>query len=139
MINYEWCRRNELGFKGYSSSCWGLTASYSPEGYAAHAPGKLSDLGVISPTAAVSSLPYTPEQSMDAMRYFYHDLGDKVFGEYGFYDAFSIHDNWYPQRYLAIDQGPQVVMIENYRSGLLWKLFMSAPEVKSGLRLLGFE
>ncbi|MCU0362368.1 MAG: beta-glucosidase [Bacteroidales bacterium] len=139
VINYEWCRRNQLGYKGYSSSCWGLTASYSPDGYAAHAPGTTTDIGVISPTAAVSSLPYTPEQSMEAIRHFYNQLGGKLFGEYGFYDAFSEQRNWYPRRYLAIDQGPQVVMIENYRSGLLWNLFMSAPEIKNGLAVLGFE
>ena len=72
------------------------------------------------------------------MRHLY-DMGDKVFGPYGFYDAFSETDNWYPQRYLAIDQGPIAVMIENYRSGLLWKLFMSHPDVQQGLRKLGFQ
>jgi hypothetical protein len=73
------------------------------------------------------------------MKHFYNDLGDKIWGEYGFYDAFSEQDNWYPTQYLAIDQGPEVVMIENYRSGLLWKLFMSCPEVKQGLKTLGFH
>jgi hypothetical protein len=96
-------------------------------------------LGVISPTAAISSIPYSPEQSMDAIRHFYFALGDKIWGKYGFYDAFSQKDNWYPQRYLAIDQGPSVVMIENYRSGLLWDLFMSCPEIKKGLKSLDFE
>lgn len=139
LINYEWCKSNPLHFSGYSDSCWGLTASYSTKFYAAHAPGNKNDLGVISPTAAISSMPYTPEESMKALRFFYFGLGDKIFGKYGFYDAFSIQDNWYPQKYLAIDQGPEIVMIENYRSGLLWKLFMSAPEVQEGLTKLGFE
>lgn len=139
LINYEWCKSNPLHYKGYSDSCWGLTASYSTKFYAAHAPGDKNDLGVISPTAALSSFPYTPEESMKALKFFYYNLGDKLFGKYGFYDAFSIQDNWYPQKYLAIDQGPAVVMIENYRSGLLWNLFMSAPEVQEGLTKFGFE
>jgi hypothetical protein len=107
------------------------------KGYAAHSPNE--DLGVISPTAALSSFPYTPEASMKVVRHLYEDLGEKVFGIYGFYDAFSEQENWFPQRYLAIDQGPAIVMIENYRSGLLWNLFMSAPETKVALDKLGFE
>jgi hypothetical protein len=94
---------------------------------------------VISPTAALSSIPYTPEQSMNAMRHWYNDMKDKLWGAYGFYDAFSETDNWYPQRYLSIDQGPIVDMIENYRSSLLWDLFMSCPEVNNGLKKLGFQ
>jgi hypothetical protein len=138
LINRQWCIENPKHYKGYGEKCWGLTASYSVDGYAAHAPGNENDLGVISPTAALSSFPYSPAYSRDALKSFYFELGDKIFGEYGFYDAFSIQKNWYPQKYLAIDQGPIVVMIENYRSGLLWKLFMSAPEIKTGLDKLGF-
>jgi hypothetical protein len=137
LINYQYCVENPKGFKGYGKDNWGLTASYSLNGYAAHSPGE--DLGVISPTAALSSFPYTPEQSMAAMKHFYFELGDKIFGEYGFYDAFSEQDSWYPTRYLAIDQGPTVVMMENQRTGLLWKLFMSCPEVQDGLKELGFS
>ncbi len=139
LINWEWCSLNPKNFAGYSQDCWGLTASYSPAGYAAHCPGDITDLGVISPTAALSSFPYTPEQSMNALKHFYYVLGNKIWGEFGFYDAFSEHDNWYPQRYLAIDQGPVVVMIENFRTGLLWNLFMSCEEVKEGLKTLGFS
>jgi hypothetical protein len=137
LINRQYCIENPKKFKGYAENCWGLTASYSPRGYAAHSPNE--DLGVISPTAALSSFPYTPEESMKVTRHLYEDLGDKVFGEYGFYDAFSEQENWYPKRYLAIDQGPTVVMIENHRTGLLWKLFMSAPEVEVALKKLGFK
>jgi hypothetical protein len=138
LINYKWCVENPMKYKGYSENCWGLTASYSVNGYAAHAPGENNDLGVISPAAAVSSIPYTPEHSLNAIKHFYYDLGDKIWGKFGFYDAFSEQNNWYPQRYLAIDQGPQVVMIENYRTGLLWNLFMSCPEINEGLNRLGF-
>jgi hypothetical protein len=139
IINYKWCVDNPKHFKGYSSNNWGLTASYSVKGYAAHAPDSLNDLGVISPTAAVSSLPYTPTQSLAAIRFWYGHLKDKLWGRYGFYDAFSEEAGWFPKYYLAIDQGPATVMIENYRSGLLWKLFMSCPEVHAGLKKLGFE
>jgi hypothetical protein len=139
LINRAWCVENPLGYQGYGPESWGLTASYSINGYSGHAPGENKDKGVITPTAALSSFPYTPEYSMQAMRHWYENMGDKVFGEYGFYDAFSETEDWFPQRYLAIDQGPIVVMIENHRSGLLWDLFMSSPEIKEGLKKLGFE
>nr|WP_194974011.1 glucoamylase family protein [Aquiflexum lacus] len=139
LINRAWCVENPLGYKGYGPESWGLTASYSVKGYAGHAPGENRDRGVITPTAALSSFPYTPEYSIEAMRHWYENLGDKLFGEYGFYDAFSETEDWFPQRYLAIDQGPIVVMMENYRSGLLWDLFMSSPEVKEGLKKLEME
>lgn len=139
LINYTWCVKNLLRFKGYGPDNWGLTASYSVKGYAAHAPGEHTDLGVISPTAAISSIPYTPQKSLQAIRHWYRDMKDSVWGPYGFYDAYSETANWYPPKYLAIDQGPQVVMIENYRSGMLWNLFMSCPEVQAGLKKLGFE
>ena len=138
LVNRAYCVRNPKHYKGFGPDCWGLTASYSVNGYAAHAPNERDDQGVISPTAALSSIVYTPEQSLQVMHHLY-EMGDKVFGPYGFYDAFSETDNWYPQRYLAIDQGPIAVMIENYRSGLLWKLFMSHPDVQKGLKELGFS
>lgn len=138
LINRQWCIKNPGHFAEYSDKCWGLTASYSINGYSAHAPGEKNDLGVISPTAALSSFPYTPEYSMEALKHFYYALGDSIYGKYGFYDAFSVQNKWYPKHYLAIDQGPVVVMIENYRSGLLWKLFMSCPEIGKGLKKLDF-
>ncbi|HEX5169047.1 MAG TPA: glucoamylase family protein [Cyclobacteriaceae bacterium] len=137
LINRQYCLENPRHYKGYGENCWGLTASYSIKGYAAHSPTE--DLGVISPTAALSSIPYTPNESLEVIRHLYFDRLDKLWGPFGFYDAFSEESNWYPLRYLAIDQGPIVVMIENYRSGLLWKLFMSCPEVQNGLRKLEFE
>jgi hypothetical protein len=138
LINYDWCVDNPKKYKGYGPDSWGLTASYSVQFYVGHAPGE-NDRGVISPTAALSSMPYTPEQSMKAMRHWYKNMKDSIYGSYGFYDAFSEHHNWYPKKYLAIDQGPIVVMMENYRTGLLWKLFMSCPEIQNGLTKLGFE
>ena len=137
LINYNYCKINPLKHSGYSDSCWGLTASDIPDGYNANSPA--NDKGVIAPTAALSSFPYTPTESMQALKFFYYKLGDKTWGEYGFRDAFSINQLWFADSYLAIDQGPIIVMIENYRSALLWNLFMSCPEVKTGMKNLGFQ
>ncbi len=141
LINYQWCVNNPKKYKGYGPTSWGLTSSYSTQFYAGHAPNIENDLGVITPTAALSSFPYTPEQSMAALKYWFNhkELKEKIWGPFGFYDAFSEEHNWYPQKYLAIDQGPIIVMMENYRTGLLWKLFMSCKEIKSGLKKLGFK
>lgn len=137
LINYDHCVKNPKRFAGYGPNCWGLTASYSTGFYAAHCPEE--DLGVITPTAALSSFPYTPKESMAAMRHFHDDLGGALFGKYGFYDAFSQHVDYFPRRYLAIDQGTIPVMMENHRTGLLWRLFMSCPEVQKGLGEMGFK
>jgi hypothetical protein len=137
LINRAYCVENPKQFKGYGDSCWGLTASDTYNGYNAYSP--TNDEGTISPTAALSAFPYTPEYSMQALKHFYYNLGDKIWSEYGFVDAFNESKNWYAKSHLAIDQGPIIVMIENYRSGLLWKLFMSCPEIKTGLIKLGFE
>lgn len=136
LINHDYCVSNPQKFAGYSDECWGLTASDNQSGYNAHSPA--NDLGVITPTAALSSFPYTPVESMKALKFFYYKMGDRLWGDYGFYDAFNVTQNWYASSYLAIDQGPIVVMIENYRTGLLWNLFMSAPEVQDGMTELDF-
>jgi hypothetical protein len=137
LVHYEHSVRNPNGFNGYGPDCWGLTSSDGDNGYAAHAPDV--DTGVIAPTAALASFPYTPEQSMRALRHYYHDLGDRLWDRYGFVDAFNLTANWFATDHLAIDQGPIVIMIENYRTGLLWRLFMSCPEIQEGLDKLGFE
>ncbi|MDJ1157072.1 glucoamylase family protein [Chelatococcus sp. SYSU_G07232] len=137
LINREHCLRNPNKHKGYGPACWGLTVSDDPQGYLVHAP--YSDRGVIAPTAALASLPYTPGFSVHALRHFFHDLGDRIWGDYGFTSAFSEGKNWYSRVYFALDQGPVIAMIENYRTGLLWRLFMSCPEVLEGLARLGFE
>lgn len=136
LINRAYCIANPRGYAGYGPECWGLTASDVPSGYNASSPS--NDAGVIAPTAAISSIPYTSDESMAALEFFYYALGDKLWGEYGFYDAFSLGDKWFASSYLAIDQGPIVCMIENYRSALLWNLFMSNKEITDGLTKLGF-
>lgn len=136
LIQYRHAVENPEGHEGYGPDMWGLTSSYSMNGYSGHSPS--NDLGVISPTAALSSFPYTPEESMQFLKFLYAPERDTLIGTYGPFDAFSAEHAWYLPRYLAIDQGPIPVMIENYRSGLIWELFMSAPEVQNGLTRLGF-
>jgi len=136
-INFEYCKANPKNYYGYSKDCWGLTASDIQGGYTASSPS--NDQGFIAPTAAISSMPYTPEESLQALNFFYYKLGDKIWGQYGFVDAFNLDNIWFADSYLAIDQGPQIGMIENYRTGLLWRLFMSCPEVKTGMKTLGFQ
>ncbi len=135
-INRAHCLANPGHFKGYGAECWGLTASDDPDGYDAHAPGH--DNGTISPTAALSSFPYDPDAAFAALRHFLSAHGGKIWGRFGFTDAFNETRDWWADTFLAIDQGPIVVMIENYRSQLLWDLFMRVPEVRRGLRRLGF-
>jgi hypothetical protein len=137
LINRAYCLDNPKKFKGYGLACWGLTASDTYNGYSAHSPTE--DNGTITPTAALSAFPYTPEYSMQALRYFYDTLGDKLWSKYGFIDAFNLSQNWFAQSHLAIDQGPIIVMIENHRTGLLWKLFMQSPEIQIGLKKLNIQ
>ena len=138
LINYNYCKTNPQNYYGYSDSCWGLTASDIPNGgYTASSP--TNDVGVIAPTAALASFPYTPTESMQALKFFYYVLGDKIWKQYGFVDAFKLDDPWFANSFLAIDQGPIIVNIENYRTGLLWNLFTSAPEVKAAMLSLGFS
>jgi hypothetical protein len=138
LINRAYCMANPLNHPGYSEVCWGLTASDNPWGYLAHEPGAGKDNGTITPTAALSSMPYTPAESIAALKHFYRDRGDKLWGPMGFYDAFNQKANWYADSYLAIDQGPIVAMIENYRTGLFWDLFMANPEIQPALDAIGF-
>jgi len=136
LINRAHCIANLDGFPGYGPDCWGLTACDGDAGYGAFSP--TNDRGVIAPTAALSAMPYTPAQSMSALRHFYEVLGNKIWGRYGFSDSFNLARHWVAAGNLAIDQGPIVIMIENFRSGLLWDLFMSCGEIAEGLRRLGF-
>ncbi|TDS17505.1 glucoamylase family protein [Sphingobacterium paludis] len=136
LINRAYCVANPKAFVGYGADCWGLTASDDINGYKVHSPTE--DNGVISPTAALAAMPYTPEESIQALEFFYYKLGDKLWGDQGFKDAFSLSEPWFAESYLAIDQGPIIIGIENYRSGLLWKYFMQTPEIKSALQKLKF-
>lgn len=124
---------------GYSADCWGLTACDGPNGYSAHDIFPSNDDGTVAPTAALASMPYVPAEATAALRYFYRVQGEKLWGVYGFYDAFNLNQNWFAPSYLAIDQGPIVGMIENHRTGLLWQLFMQNPEIAPALQAIGFQ
>jgi len=139
LIDQAYCIDNPGGFSGYSNLVWGLTASYCPWGYVAHAPGS-TDNGTITPTAAISSIPYTPAESLATLKHFYHTYGTNLWGPFGFYDAFNLSEDpdWYSDDYLAIDQGTIVPMIENYRTQLCWNLFMSNSDIQDALDDIGW-
>ncbi|MGN6341971.1 MAG: glucoamylase family protein [Ginsengibacter sp.] len=131
LINYRYCLENPNHFPGYGAGCWGLTASDGPWGYKANEPVKSRDNGTIAPTGALSSFAYTPSESMAALKNYYHQYGKFLWGEYGFRDAFNLSQNWCSPIYMGLNQAPIVVMIENYRSGFIWNLFMKNPEIKA--------
>ena len=139
LINLGYCIRNPKHYKGYGANCWGLTASDGSSGYGAHAPDLQDDDGTMTPTGALASLPYTPEASMAALKHFYRDLGDPLWDVYGPRDAFNLETNWYSPIFMGLNQAPITVMIENYRTGLIWKLFMSNPEIQPMLDGIGFK
>ena len=127
--------RNPNRHIGYGAACWGLSSSHGPKSYLASAPD--NDLGIIAPAAALSSFPYLPAAAEAALRHYLAVAGGRLWGRFGFVDAFAADERWISKTYLAVNQGPIVAMIENHRSGLLWGLFMAAPEVKLGLERLG--
>ena len=136
LINRQYCINNPFGYEGYGENMWGLTASDDPFGYRVHEP--YNDNGTITPSAALSSMPYTPEESLGVIKEMYRTLGSQVWGKYGFKDAFNLHENWFASSYIAIDQGPIIDMIENYRSQLLWNNFMANPEIQAMVDSVGF-
>ena len=136
LINRAYCIANPKHFVGYGADSWGLTASDGPDGYVAHAPDEMNDRGTITPTGALASFPYTPEASMASFKHFYRDLGDQMWDIYGPRDAFNPSANWVAPIYMGLNQAPIVVMIENYRTGLVWKKFMSNPEIGEMLKEL---
>jgi hypothetical protein len=139
LIHQAYAIQNPKNYTGYNEGCWGMTASDDPDGYTVHEPTSGRDNGTISPTAALASFPYTPEESMLALKHFYRELGDKTWNWMGFYDAFNEKRNWWATSYLAIDQGPIILMIENYRTQLLWNLFMTNPEIQPMMDAIGFN
>lgn len=138
LVNRAYCMENPGDYEGYGENSWGLTASEDPFGYLAHEPTGGLDNGTLTPTAALSSMPYTPEESMGVLKHFYREFGDRLWGPLGYYDAINPTENWTSASYLAIDQGPIIIMIENHRSELLWDLFMSNPEIQTALGEIGF-
>ena len=138
-INLAYCEKNPKHYAGYGADTWGITAVDGPEGYVPYEPNEALDDGTIAPTGALASMPYTPEASMAALKHFYRDLGGQLWGEYGFRDAFNAQQDWVSGIYMGLNQAPVVVMIENYRTGLVWKNFMANPEVPGMLERAGFR
>jgi hypothetical protein len=136
-INLAYSIENPGHHKGYGADAWGLTASDGPKGYNPQAPETKDDHGNITPTGALASFPYTPEASMAAFKHYYRDLGGQIWGAYGPRDAFNPDQDWVSPIFMGLNQAPITVMIENYRSGLIWKLFMSNPEIKPMLDRIG--
>ena len=136
LINYRYCVENPHKFAGYGDSCWGLTASDGPEHYSPDEPRFYRDEGKITHTGAISSFPYTPAESWAALKNYYYNYGKFLWGEYGFRDAFSLSENWCSQSYMGLNQAPMVVMIENYRTGLIWKIMAKDPDVQQSLKKL---
>jgi len=139
LINRAYCIDNSKEYKGYGERDWGLTAADGPMGYVPYEPTPKLDDGTMVPTGAVSSFPYTPQPSLAALKYFYRELGDRLWNVYGFQDAFNLEQDWFARIYMGLNQAPMTVMIENYRSGLIWKLFMSNDEIGPALQKIGFH
>jgi hypothetical protein len=136
--NYEWCKENAQKFKTFREGYWGLTASDGPDGYNVDGAPFSKSNGTVAPTAALGSFPFTPKLSMDAAKSFFK-LKETLWGRYGFVDGFNLDRDWSSFKYIGIDQGPIVMMIENLRTGLLWELTMRDESVQRGLKEMGFS
>lgn len=139
LINQQYCIHNPHHWKGYGADDWGLTAVDGPDGYVPYEPTPNLDDGTIAPTGAISAFPYTPKASMAALKNFYLNHGKYLWSIYGFRDSFNLQQNWYSGVTLGLNQAPQTVMIENYRTGLIWHYFMQNPEIKPALKNMGFK
>lgn len=139
LINHAYCMRNPHEWKGYGKNTWGISAVDGPKGYVAYEPKPQLDDGTIAPTGAISSIVYTPEESMAALKHYYRDLGAEVWSIYGFRDSFNLQQNWFSGIYMGLNQAPMTVMIENYRSGAVWKSFMANPEIQSMVKRIEAE
>lgn len=135
LINQAYCAENPRGFKGYGEDTWGLSAGINTGG---GRPLPRDDNGTINVMASLASFPYTPKESMAALKHYYRDLGPRIWGIYGFHDGFNETQNWFEEAYMALNQAPIAVMIENHRTGLVWEQFMSNPEIRPALDAIGF-
>ncbi len=135
LISNAYSKANPRGHKGYGADTWGLSAGINNGG---GRPLPRDDNGTINVMASLASMPWTPEESMAALRHYYRDLGDRVWGIYGFHDGFNESQDWFEEVYMALNQAPIMVMIENHRTGLVWKHFMANPEIEPALDAIGF-
>ncbi|MGA9779082.1 MAG: glucoamylase family protein [Verrucomicrobiia bacterium] len=139
LAQQAYCAADPLGWPGYSSLDWGLTASDDPTGYAAHgAPPAENDNGTIAFTASGGAMAFAPEIALPTLKNFYKGGRPRFWTQYGFIDAYNLSAAWYDNAELGIDQGPIVIMVENYRNQNVWRLFMQNPEIQQGLQEAGF-
>jgi hypothetical protein len=136
LINRAYCVANPEKRKGFGADAWGLSAADGPWGYNAAGPSAMEDKGTLAPTGALASFPYTPEASMEAFKHFYRDLGDRLWGIYGPIDSYNQDEDWWSPIYMGLNQAPIVVMVENYRTGLVWKNFQANSEIQAMLKKL---
>jgi len=136
LISHDYAVENPMHFAGYGDNSWGRSAGVNAAG---GRPLARDDNGTITCHAAIASFPYTPDESMKALKHFYRDLGGQLWGVYGFRDGFNVSENWFDDVYMGLNQASIVVMIENYRTGLIWNKFMSNPEIQPALNSIGFQ
>lgn len=135
----SYCAANPGGFLAYSDSVWGITASDDPSGYSARgAPPNQGDNGTLVPSACISSIAFTPDESIQAARTLWDNFHDELWGPYGFRDAYNYGTGWWDTDYIGIDEGPIVLLIENYRTNAIWNRFMQNPNIQNAMSLAGF-
>ncbi|MBI4394972.1 MAG: hypothetical protein HY583_02130 [Candidatus Omnitrophica bacterium] len=133
LANQEFCVLNEASYRSYQNQIWGLSACLGPDGYKAYGaePGIGLHDGTVAPYAALSSIVFTPAESMSVIRNVYESYGDRLYGPMGFKDSFNLDRNWWASEYLGIDQGITVMMLENFlNDGAIWKRFMRLPAIQ---------
>ena len=153
-VQRQYAMDNPKGWVGYDSLCWGVTASDGPTekynfddkkflGYAGRGTSgpdyNYFDDGTIAPYASLSSLPFAPEIVLPTIKSMNEKYGQKLWGKYGFYDSFNPTAKWFNDDFIGIDEGPMLIMIENFRTGLVWNYVMKDPIIQKGLNKLGYE
>ena len=154
LVQQKYAIDNPHGWVGYDSLCWGVTASDGPTekynfddkkflGYAGRGTSgpdyNYFDDGTIAPYGPLSSLPFAPMEVLSTIKSMNEKYGDKIWGKYGYYDSFNLTAKWVNDDFIGIDQGPMLIMIENFRTGLVWNYVMKDPIIQKGLNVLGYE
>ncbi|MFH1368572.1 MAG: glucoamylase family protein [Elusimicrobiota bacterium] len=137
--NFEFCRNNADKFKTYREGYWGISASDGPRAYAGYGAVYGMHDGTIPPYSLCAAVPFTPDIAIPAIRKLLAEYGPRVWGKYGFVSAFNLDQEWFATEHIGIDEGIILLMIENYRTGFVWKKFMSNPYIQSGMKKAGFR
>jgi hypothetical protein len=139
LANRQFCIDNSDQYQTYDQHVWGLTASDGPSGYQAYGapPGNAIHDGTVAPAAPAGSIVFTPELSLAALQTIRGRYGDQTWGRYGFSDAFNVDRDWWDQDVIGINLGITLLMIENYRSGLVWQVFERNESIQQALEMVG--